>query len=106
MTSTSFDLTTAIRTNLCQVYDPEIPMVNIVDLGLIYGIEATEQGEVSIQMTLTNPNCPVADSFPGTVQQKVLEVPGVTSVTVTLVWDPPWSQEQMSEAAKLQLGIL
>ena len=85
-------------------YDPEIP-VNIYELGLIYGIETTAAGEVKIRMTLTAPNCPVAGSLPQEVKSKVGEIPGVSDVTVELTWDPPWSVEKMSEAAKLQLGI-
>ena len=86
------------------IYDPEIP-VNIYDLGLIYEIHATEYGSVYIIMTLTTPGCPVAQSFPGTVQAHVMTVPGVKEAQVEIVWDPPWSQEQMSDAAKLQLGL-
>lgn len=91
---------------LRQVYDPEIP-VNIYDLGLIYRIDADpEQGTVRIDMTLTAPGCPVAQTFPCTVECAVAEVPGVSEAKVELVWDPPWTQERMSEAARLQLGML
>jgi len=90
----------ALRT----IFDPEIP-VNIYDLGLVYDIDIGPQGEVLIRMTLTAPGCPVAQSFPGTVEYEVMQVPGVTQATVDLVWDPPWSPEQMSEAARLQLGF-
>ena len=86
------------------IYDPEIP-VNIHDLGLIYDVAIDEKNHVSIQMTLTTPGCPVAQTFPGTVEQRVNEVPGVSDCTVELVWDPPWSQERMTEAARLELGI-
>ncbi|MDP3559904.1 MAG: SUF system Fe-S cluster assembly protein [Legionellaceae bacterium] len=86
------------------VFDPEIP-VNIYDLGLIYGIQIDEEAQVQIQMTLTSPGCPVAQTFPGTVEQRVCEVEGVHSCTVELVWDPPWTQERMTEAARLELGI-
>ncbi|OGV51422.1 MAG: SUF system Fe-S cluster assembly protein [Legionellales bacterium RIFCSPHIGHO2_12_FULL_42_9] len=86
------------------VYDPEIP-VNIHDLGLIYDVSIDDKNHVSIQMTLTTPGCPVAQTFPGTVEQRVNEVPGVSDCTVELVWDPPWSQERMTEAARLELGI-
>lgn len=90
---------------LRSIYDPEIP-VNIYDLGLIYTIEINEQSEVSIQMTLTTPGCPVAGTFPQTVQDRLLSVKGVTSVTIDLVWEPTWTQDRMSEAAKLQLNLL
>ena len=88
---------------LKQVFDPEIP-VNIYDLGLIYDI-AIKEGHVHIQMTLTSPGCPVAQTFPGTVEQAVNQVEGVNDCTVELVWDPPWTQERMSEAARLELGF-
>lgn len=91
----------ALRT----VYDPEIP-VNIYDLGLIYQITIKPFGNVVIEMTLTAPGCPVAETFPGTVETAVRTVEGVDEVLVELVWDPPWTQERMSEAAKLQLGLL
>lgn len=87
------------------VYDPEIP-VNIYELGLVYDIEANEGGDVEITMTLTTPNCPVAGSMPGEVERAVSSVQGVGSVKVNLVWDPPWSPEKMSEAARLELGFL
>jgi len=87
------------------VYDPEIP-VDIYEIGLIYGITIQPPGKVVIQMTLTSPGCPVAGSLPLEVEDKVLAIPGVTSVFVDLVWDPPWGPERMSEAARLQLGFL
>jgi len=86
------------------VYDPEIP-VNIYDMGLIYGIEILETGHVFIKMTLTSPACPVAGSLPGEVEQRVAAIDGVGKVTVELVWDPPWTPDQLSEAARLQLGL-
>jgi len=86
------------------VFDPEIP-VNIYELGLIYEIIIAPTGAVVIHMTLTSPACPVAGSVPGEVEAKVRRVPGVSSVKVDLVWDPPWDKDRMSEAAKLQLGI-
>ncbi len=86
------------------VFDPEIP-TNIYDLGLIYGIEIDDTQLVTIQMTLTSPGCPVAQTFPGTVEQAVNQVEGVRDCTVELVWEPPWTQERMSEVAKLELGI-
>lgn len=87
------------------VYDPEIP-VNIYDLGLIYRLDIDEAQAVRIQMTLTAPGCPVAHTFPGMVECAVKCVPGVSDASVELVWDPPWTQERMSEAARLQLGLL
>ena len=87
------------------VFDPEIP-VNIYDLGLIYALDIDSEGDVRVQMTLTAPGCPVAQTFPATVEQAVRAVPGVKDAAVELVWDPPWSSERMSEAAKLQLGML
>lgn len=87
------------------VYDPEIP-VNIYELGLVYNIEVTDSGFVSVEMTLTSPGCPVAGSLPGEVESRAAAVSGVTGVRVELVWDPPWTPEKMSEAAKLQLGFM
>lgn len=88
------------------VYDPEIP-VNIYDLGLIYALDVdAASGAVKIDMTLTAPGCPVAQTFPGTVEEAVKKVPGVSSATVQLVWDPPWSRERMTEAALLDLGMV
>lgn len=86
------------------VYDPEIP-VNIYELGLVYEIKVNPGAEVIIRMTLTSPGCPVAGSLPPEVEQKVLAIPGVQSVRVDLVWDPPWNPGMMSDAAKLQLGM-
>lgn len=90
---------------LRNVYDPEIP-VNIYDLGLIYDINIQDNGHVDINMTLTTPGCPVAQTFPGTVESAVNHVKNVDDCIVTLVWDPPWTQDRMTEAAKLQLGLL
>jgi FeS assembly SUF system protein len=86
------------------VFDPEIP-VNIYDLGLIYNVEINDEGHVDVQMTLTTPGCPVAQTFPGTVEQAVNQVEGVSDCAVELVWEPPWTQERMTEAARLDLGI-
>lgn len=86
------------------IYDPEIP-VNIYDLGLIYDVIVNDNAEVDIKMTLTTPGCPVAQSFPGTVETCVNKVEGVVDTRVELVWDPPWSQDNMSDAAKLELGL-
>jgi FeS assembly SUF system protein len=90
----------AIRT----VYDPEIP-VNIVELGLIYEVIVDAQGVAGVRMTLTAPGCPVAQSLPIEVAGKVKSVPGVTDAKVDIVWDPPWTKDRMSDAAKLQLGM-
>ena len=87
------------------IYDPEIP-VNIYDLGLIYKIEASADGDIKITMTLTTPNCPVAGSMPAEVERRARAVDGVRDVTVDLVWDPPWSKDLMSEAARLELGFM
>jgi FeS assembly SUF system protein len=86
-------------------YDPEIP-ANIYDLGLIYAINITDQGDVRIVMTLTTPNCPVATSLPGEVQSKVEAISEVNSVQVDVVWDPLWDASKMSESARLQLGMI
>ena len=90
---------------LKEIYDPEIP-VNIYDLGLIYGVEVTEEGHAAITMTLTTPHCPVAESMPGEVEMRVSAVPGVGVVDVNLVWDPPWDPAKMSDEARLELGML
>ncbi len=97
-------LKTAIIDALKQVYDPEIP-VNIYDLGLIYDVLIDDDYYVDIKMTLTTPGCPVAQTFPGMVEQAVNKVEGVNDTSVELVWDPPWTQERMTEAAKLELGL-
>lgn len=86
------------------VYDPEIP-VNIYELGLIYNIEINDNNRISIQMTLTSPACPVAGSLPIEIENKVYSIPGVDFVEVKIVWDPPWDQGMMSDAAKLELGL-
>ncbi len=87
------------------IYDPEIP-VNIYDLGLIYKIIVKETGDVKIEMTLTTPACPVAQSFPGRVEGEIRGVEGVNEVEVELVWEPSWTQDNMTEAARLQLGLI
>jgi len=89
---------------LRRVYDPEMP-VNIYDLGLIYGVEVDGTGRASVRMTLTAPNCPVAGSLPKSVEQAVRAVPGVTDVNVELTFDPPWTKDRISDAAKLDLGL-
>ncbi len=95
----------AVVAVLKTVYDPEIP-VDIYELGLIYEVEVADSGKVDVKMTLTSPACPVAGTLPGEVETKVRTVAGVTDAHIELVWDPPWDQERMSEAAKLQLGFL
>lgn len=87
------------------VFDPDIP-VNIYDLGLIYGIEIKENQHVSVTMTLTNPNCPVADDLVMQAKEAVEQVQGVSSANIRLVFDPPWSKDNMSDAAMLELGLL
>src|SRR5579872_1320107 len=86
------------------VYDPEMP-VNIYELGLIYGVTVDEAGRAEIRMTLTAPNCPVAGTLPGDVERAVRAVPGVSGVSLELTFDPPWTKDRMSEAAKLALGL-
>jgi len=98
------DLEAPIIAALHTCFDPEIP-VDIYELGLIYGIDIQPPGEVNIRMTLTSPGCPVAGTLPGEVEEKVRSIPGVTSAKVELVWDPPWCMDNMSEGAKLQLGM-
>jgi FeS assembly SUF system protein len=94
----------AIIDALSQVYDPEIP-VNIWELGLIYGIHIDPEARVHVEMTLTAPGCPAAQVLPIEVDQRVREVPGVKDVFVEVVWEPAWTTDRMSEAAKLQLGM-
>lgn len=90
---------------LKNIFDPEIP-VNIYDLGLIYESKANEEGKVSVLMTLTSPNCPVAESMPAQVQEEISFLTGVTNVDLEITFDPPWDQEMMTEEAKLELGLL
>jgi len=87
-----------------KVYDPEIP-VNIYDLGLIYNIEIKNENEAYIEMTLTSPNCPVADSLPKMVKENINSIEGVKKVDLKLVWNPPWTKDMMSEEAKLELNL-
>jgi FeS assembly SUF system protein len=89
---------------LCTVFDPEIP-VNIYELGLIYDIDIDAERRVHVRMTLTAPACPSAQSLPLEVERKVRDVPGVSDVFVEVVWEPAWSMDRMSEAARLQLGL-
>ena len=87
-----------------KIYDPEIP-VNIYDLGLIYKIEVDEKNKVNVDMTLTSPNCPVAESLPKEVKDNIMKIEGVSEVNLNLVWEPPWDKDKMSEAAKLELNL-
>ena len=89
---------------LKKVYDPEMP-VNIYELGLIYGIDVDAEGRAAIRMTLTAPNCPVAGTLPGEVERAARAVPGISDVKLELTFDPPWTKDRMSEAAKLALGL-
>ena len=87
-----------------KIYDPEIP-VNIYELGLIYKIDIKDANKVNIEMTLTTPNCPVAESLPKMVKDNILNIDGVDDVDLKLVWDPPWTKDKMSESAKLELNL-
>jgi FeS assembly SUF system protein len=94
-----------VQDTIRTIYDPEIP-VNIFELGLVYEIDINQDKKVRISMTLTSPHCPAAESLPGEVEYKVKQIPGVSDVEVEIVWDPPWTPDMMSEAAKLQLGFM
>jgi FeS assembly SUF system protein len=98
------DLEQRIIEALRTCYDPELP-ANIYELGLIYALKVDPSGAVSVQMTLTAPNCPVAGSLPAEVKRKIQALPGVTDVQVELVWDPPWDRSRLSQAALVQLGL-
>ena len=102
---TKFEIEEKIVDMLKTVFDPEIP-VNVYDLGLIYKIDVAEEGEVSIDMTLTAPNCPAADFIMEDVRQKVESIEGVNSATINLVFEPEWDKDMMSEEAKPELGFL
>ena len=99
------ELEEQIITKLQSIYDPEIP-VNIFELGLIYAIRIDDDANVEVDMTLTSPACPVAESLPPQVEMKVRTIPGINDLKVNLVWNPQWDKDMMSEAAKLQLGFL
>ena len=98
------DLKQKIINEIKKVYDPEIP-VNIYELGLIYKIEIDKKNNVNVDMTLTTPNCPVADSLPKQVKEYIMNVKGVSDVKLNLVWEPPWDKSKMSEAAILELNL-
>ncbi len=102
---TAEELGPAIIEALRSVYDPEIP-VNIYDLGLIYGFEVDQNYFVDVAMTLTSPGCPIAETFPGIVENAVKGVPGVSDARVELTFEPPWTMDNMSEEAKLELGMI
>ena len=111
MESTSTDLSPAMQIRdriiavLKTVYDPEIP-VDIYELGLVYGVEVTDDFEAHVTMTLTTPMCPVAETLPPEVEDKVRNVMGVKDCSLDLVWDPPWSMDMMSDAARLELNMM
>ena len=98
------DLKDKVILEIKKIYDPEIP-VNIYELGLIYKIEIENEKKVNIEMTLTSPNCPVAESLPKMVKDNVLKIEEVSDVDLKLVWSPPWTKDMMSDAAKLELNL-
>jgi FeS assembly SUF system protein len=103
--ATNEELRDSVIDALKSVYDPEIP-VDIYELGLIYDVAISEDGDATITMTLTTPHCPVAESLPNEVELRVLSVPGIRDAVVKLVWDPPWDPSKMSDEARLELGML
>jgi len=98
------DIKSKVVDEIKKIYDPEIP-VNIYELGLIYKIDVDEKNKVNIDMTLTSPNCPVAESLPNQVKECIEEIKEVSAVNLNLVWEPPWDKDKMSEAAKLELNL-
>ena len=98
------DIKNKVIEQIKKIYDPEIP-VNIYELGLIYKIEVDGKNKVNVDMTLTSPNCPVAESLPKEVKDNIMKVEGVSDVNLNLVWEPPWDKDKMSEAAKLELNL-
>ena len=98
------DIKSKVIDKIKKIYDPEIP-VNIYELGLIYKIEVDETNKVNIDMTLTSPNCPVAESLPNQVKEDIMELEEVSDVNLKIVWEPPWDKDKMSEVAKLELNI-
>ena len=98
------DIKSKVIEEIKKIYDPEIP-VNIYELGLIYKIEVDDKNKVNIDMTLTSPNCPVAESLPGEVENAAKAVDGIGEVQLELVWDPPWDMDRLGEAARLELGL-
>jgi len=98
------DIKSKIIEEIKKIYDPEIP-VNIYELGLIYKIEVDNNNKVNVDMTLTSPNCPVAESLPKEVKNNIMKIEGISDVNLNLVWEPPWDKDKMSEAAKLELNL-
>ena len=98
------NLKAKIIAEIKKIYDPEIP-VNIYELGLIYKIDVDDKNKVNVDMTLTSPNCPVAESLPKDVKNNIMKIEGVSDVNLNLVWEPPWDKDKMSEAAKLELNL-
>ena len=98
------ELKDQIITEIKKIYDPEIP-VNIYELGLIYDIKIENKNTAKVKMTLTSPNCPVAESLPKEVKDSIMQVEGIDKVDLDLVWDPPWDKSMMSESAKLELNL-
>ncbi len=103
--SVAMQIRDRIIATLKTIYDPEIP-VDIYELGLIYGVEVADDGEVHVTMTLTTPMCPVAETLPPEVEDKVRSVMGVTEVSLDLVWDPPWSVDMLADAARLEMNMM
>ena len=98
------DMKSKVIEEIKKIYDPEIP-VNIYELGLIYKLDIDEKNKVVVDMTLTSPNCPVAESLPKQVKENIMKIKGVSDVDLNLVWEPPWDKDKMSEAAKLELNL-
>jgi len=98
------DIKNRVIEEIKKIYDPEIP-VNIYELGLIYKVEVIEENKINIDMTLTSPNCPAAESLPSQVKENIMKLEGVSDVKLNLVWEPPWDKDKMSEAAKLELNV-
>ena len=98
------DIKNKVISEIKKIYDPEIP-VNIYELGLIYDISIKNEKDVTVKMTLTSPNCPVAESLPKEVKDSIIAIKGIGKVDLDLVWDPPWDKSMMSEAAKLELNL-
>ena len=98
------DIKNKVIEEIKKIFDPEIP-VNIYELGLIYKVEVNKENKVNIDMTLTSPNCPVAESLQKEVKDNIMNVDGVSDVELNLVWEPPWDKDRMSEAAKLELNL-
>ena len=98
------DIKNKVIEEVKKIFDPEIP-VNIYELGLIYKIEVDEKNKVNVDMTLTSPNCPVAESLPKDVKENIKKIEGISDVNINVVWEPPWDKDRMSEAAKLELNL-